>query len=705
MASQLRRSLLLPFLSILCGASAQQASNTTTPASSNAVFTTFSGNVASTILVIATDATSATVAAQGLNGYGIPHQNLIVPQTGTALPTLSSSTGGNYGGIIVASGVAYEYSASNFSSALTTDQWNALYDYQIAYGVRMVQYGIFPTLDAGVVASGGCCNTSVLQPISFTNTSAFSQAGLKANAELDTSGLYHYPSTVSNTTTTTVIAEFGSASDGSFTANSAAAVINNFESGRQQMVFFIDFSPNWSATSSVLQHAYITWMTRGLYAGYRRVHLNTQIDDMFLETDLYLPNGTTYRVTPDDMSGIVSWLPSVRALMPAGSNWTVEIGFNGNGNIEQSEATDAGYETCSPDSIEYGDQPDTALEFVKPLGSGTDIWPATPTTYTYSEACLNLDPLKTWFDTGVQNFNTISHTFTHENQDNATYADVLKEIEFNQAWLAASGIGAGNFTPNGLIPPAITGLHNGDALRAWHDAGLVNCVGDNSRPVLRNQENDMWPYITQESTDGYAGMQVNGRWPTRIYYNCDTSTCTTQEWIDTSAGVGTFNDLLAAEKADTIRYLAGLYHDPYMFHQANLRSTGDLGTTTINGVAYTIGIFQAWVQTIVEEYVRLFDWPLITLKQVDFSAWFANRMTRDACSYGLAYDITSGSITGVTVTANGNTCGTSIPVTVPGSVTDTQGFTTEQIGSDPLTIWVNLSGSPVSFTLSQPVAL
>ena len=80
-------------------------------------------------------------------------------------------------------------------------------------------------------------------------------------------------------------------------------------------------------------------------------------------------------------------------------------------------------------------------------------------------------------------------------------------------------------------------------------------------------------------------------------------------------------------------------------------------------------------------------------------------MTRDGCAYGLTYAVTSGSITGVTVTANGNTCSAPIPVTVPGAVTDTQGFTTEQVGSDPLTIWVQLSGSPVSFTLSQPVAL
>jgi hypothetical protein len=629
---QARAALLVSFLSTLCGACEDNSTTTTTPRSepisnstiplsNGTTYSTFSGNVASTILVIATDSTSASVAASGLNGYGIPHESLVVPQTGAALPALTSSSGGNYGGIIVVAGVIYAYSATNYSSALTQDQWNTLYQYQITYGVRMVQYGIFPTLDAGVVASGGCCDAGVTQPIYLTDTSAFAQAGLKQNANLDTSGLFHYPSTIQNTTTTTAIAQFGPASDGSTAANSTAAVINKFESGRQQMVFFIDFSQNWSATSSILQHAYITWLTRGLYAGYRRVHLNTQIDDMFLETEMYVPNGTNFRVSPDDLTGIVNWAPTVLATMPAGSNWTIEIGFNGNGNIEQSEASsDSGYDICAPASIEYGDQPDIALEFKKPLGTGTDIWPLTPNVYNYSTDCLNLDPLKKFFDTNVQHFTTITHTFTHEDEDNATYADVIKEIQWNQKWLAQSGIGAGdNFTPNGLIPPAITGLHNGDALRAWHDSGLTQCVGDNSRPVLRNQQNDMWPYITEEDANGFAGIQVNGRWPTRIYYNCDTANCTTQEWIDTSAGVGGFDDLLAAEKADTMRYLAGLYHDAFMFHQANLRTTNNPGTATINGVPKTLGIFQAWVETIVNEFVRVFDWPMLSLKQIDVS--------------------------------------------------------------------------------------
>lgn len=84
---------------------------------------------------------------------------------------------------------------------------------------------------------------------------------------------------------------------------------------------------------------------------------------------------------------------------------------------------------------------------------------------------------------------------------------------------------------------------------------------------------------------------------------------------------------------------------------------------------------------------------------------FAQRMARDACGYGLSYTVSNHQITAVTVTSNGNTCNTAIPVTFPVAPTSTNGFPTEQLGSDPLTVWVSLSGSPVSFTLSKPIAL
>ena len=89
--------------------------------------------------------------------------------------------------------------------------------------------------------------------------------------------------------------------------------------------------------------------------------------------------------------------------------------------------------------------------------------------------------------TNRDSFAHVSHTFTHEGENNATYSDVVREITWNQKWADQIGLSAAKFwSPRGIIPPAITGLHNGDALRAWAENGIVNVVGDNTRPVLRN---------------------------------------------------------------------------------------------------------------------------------------------------------------------------------------------------------------------------
>jgi hypothetical protein len=82
-------------------------------------------------------------------------------------------------------------------------------------------------------------------------------------------------------------------------------------------------------------------------------------------------------------------------------------------------------------------------------------------------------------------------------------------------------------------------------------------------------------------------------------------------------------------------------------------------------------------------------------------------MARDNCKPAMSYtlDATAKSITTVTVSTSGNTCSAPIPVTFPGTVTNQQGATPEQIGTDPLVLWVKLSGSPVTFTLTTPVAI
>ena len=150
-----------------------------------------------------------------------------------------------------------------------------------------------------------------------------------------------------------------------------------------------------------------------------------------------------------------------------------------------------------------------------------------------------------------------------------------------------------------------------------------------------------------------------------------------------------------------------------MFHQANLR-VADVSPTTINGVTKPRSLYMMWAETIGAQLTALVDWPFVAVKLDDLVQVYIDRMTKDLCnpttklifnSNGTAGS-TPTEIVGFTVGCAGNTCAVPIPVTIPsGSVTNLQGSTVEQIGNDPTTIWVPLSGSDVSFTLTQPISL
>jgi len=107
---------------------------------------------ANNILVIARDAYAASTATSGLQGYGIPFTVQLVPSGGATLPALNSSaTAGNFGGIVIVSEVAYSY-PTGFLSALTAAQFTTLYNYQTAFGVRMVRLDVYPGPDFGMNA-------------------------------------------------------------------------------------------------------------------------------------------------------------------------------------------------------------------------------------------------------------------------------------------------------------------------------------------------------------------------------------------------------------------------------------------------------------------------------------------------------------------------------------------------------------------------
>jgi hypothetical protein len=227
---------------------------------------------------------------------------------------------------------------------------------------------------------------------------------LSSNVPISIANIFHTPASITDASIAKEIARFSSAG--------TAAVINQI-GDRQQMVWFMPFALDWAPSSNVIQHSWITWITRGLFVGFRRIYLGTQVDDMFLETPMYRPQGQNYRCKPEDLTIHTTWQQKLNSQMPRGSEFFIEIGHNGNGDIEAATNTQEGESICKPaTAIEYATQPDGSPEYAKPPGTGKNIWPSTPAQYTWSLECAELDELQNWF--AVQEnrdaFAHVSHT-------------------------------------------------------------------------------------------------------------------------------------------------------------------------------------------------------------------------------------------------------------------------------------------------------
>ncbi|KAM0347229.1 hypothetical protein HYE67_000044 [Fusarium culmorum] len=663
--------------------------------------------VDSTILILGKDGYACDSAASGLQGYGIPYEKVLVPQEGFVMPTLNSTLNkGNYGAIIVVDAASYQY-ATGWASAITQQMWDQIFEYQLLFNARLVR--VAP-------AGDGCCSDQDgvdAQFVSLTDTSQFPSANLKADAGLSTKGIYHYPATITDPTIAKQIARFGPG--GGYTSDTVAGVINSFTDGREQLVWFLGWAHDWSQTTAFLQHAHIHWMTRGVFLGKRKVHLNAQVDDVQLSTGLYysVSGEEEFKIRTSDLEAHVDWQYSINARLPQGSNFWLEFAHNGNGDIIKAVSRSNSGSVCNPNvAVDYTSPPDTPLEFAKPLGTGTNKWSDQFVygNYPWSQPCAKLDDFASWFlnKDNLNHFAHLSHTFTHLELNNATYKDASREIDFNRAWMKQMGIDqAVRYSPNGLVPPAITGLHNGDVIQAWLDNKITFVVGDNTRPVLINQQNTFWPLISTVENNGYNGLVIIPRYATTIYYNCDTAECTTKEWIDTSGGKGDFNDLITQARIDNSRHLLGLHADPYMFHQANMR-VADMPERTVGNYTAKMSLVTTWVETVTQELMRLTNWPITSIKHDDIAQFFLDRQTLDACNPKLSYGFSADrkSITHVILSADNNSCSVPVPVTIPGGASVVEAVSQiDNLGSEPTIQWVKLAGSPVTLMLKTGITL
>ncbi|KAJ3402795.1 hypothetical protein HDV05_008230 [Chytridiales sp. JEL 0842] len=621
-------------------------------------------------------------------------------------------------------------------TSLTPSQQNRLTSYLTAYNIRLVRLGDQPDPSTGVSAFNGQ-GSGDNQPVYLTadGVPLATAAGVQPSILLSTAGLFHVPSKITNPATAKAVLMFQK--NAAFPEDTVAAALITYPT-YQQLSFYLPFG-FWSLTSMVLGHIWFSWGTRGFYPGYRRIMFSTHVDDVFLSTNNQA-NQPAYRISAADMAAVQKWQTDINKRMNTGSSFKLDLAFNGNGVFAETNTKLASVKQVDLDDIAYFS---VNKEFKKPLGTGIDVWaPIDLNPYSVANVAANLpnflrhDALFNFLYTNQAQYFWNSHSFTHEDLNNCTYRDAFNEITVNQNF--AKGIQLDSksyFSKHSIVSPAISGVFNGDAIRAFKDAGITSVVGDITRPNINNNTNPHWPFITSMESSNNAGFTIIPRAATAIYFNCSTP----QENEALYARIYpaqplNFRGILNAEVERTVYKLMNLHWDAYMFHQVNLR-TADLSTAqnpppgptaplstfnsgvnvpgTRNGAtaAYTggnISILGSWVEAVVQEFNRYVNWPMVTFKMDDMEDLFNARVVRETAGVVVNVAARPDGFTQFTVTS-ARPC--TAPISFPPNVAASNivglpaAWKTEKLGSDPLTVWVPLDGrTPVTITLNVKVA-
>jgi len=647
-------------------------------------------------LVLSTKDVDNKFITLNFQSYGIPYDMLQFSKSNLPKGNLTlydSNNDPKYNIIVIHGGYLSYESNGSWVSSLTPEQWAYLEEYEAKNKIRriVIEEEVSTNPQIALENSNQWGATKDNQPLIVENSSEikkiFSDARMKINAPINVNGIYH---TRVKIVDSSIAKPFLYYSDNG-NKGGVAAIISKYPNGREKMSFFFGFG-DWSQSSLFLNHLWLTWGTRSLFNGFRRVYFTPHIDDVFLSTELvdvkhnqeYSKYSEDFRTKPYDYMKIAQFQKNVLSIMPKGSFYRVELAFNGNGmllNVDYDHALEV-------DGERYVD-----LEFVKEPGKGEKRWPKE--NYKFSSTQLNnfkKDDLFKYFAnnaTAQKEFFWSSHTFSHENLDNAHKSDVDNEIRLNLEVADLLGLRNKEYWSGGsIITPQISGLHNKDALDVFEQYGIYSATGDLSRPAICNTENPYLPFYTTTESSNKAGFPVIPRTPTEIYYLCssreeDTWMYNTM-YTNYFGRKSTWDEIAQREAERTLLLMLKLRHEAHQFHQANLRAYKKQGN-------YGESLLEDWTRSVVNYYTKFVDWPLISIKMDKQADIFLERAKLEACGHESKLIIENGMVTGITVSAKKGSC--TVPVTVPGNVKKSSlpsGATLEQIGNDPLTVWIPL---------------
>ncbi len=586
---------------------------------------------------------SVGAARKTLKSMGIPFDEAVLTQNGVKLSTaplsLEEAPGkGKYYGVVLSTGqLAYATSTGTWERGLTDEQWAQLATYEQTYGARHVALYSYPFPELGVAVQAGYENGGgAANSISLTSEATLADPSLNPTLSVNLSGIWHYPVKITNPAVAKPFLNY------SVPSQSVAGIVNTLTDGREQLSFFFD-QATWSIHSSVVGNAWANWVTKGLFIGERRIYLSAQIDDLFLATDMWDPaknmnpqDGTrTYRSTPTDLDHFVQWQTNFKTSLPAGSTYRTEMAFNGFGVDDRASV------------------------------------PESQSLYDKSRSYID-------------KFQWVSHTYSHLNLDQVTHAVAKSEVVNNRTF--ANQFFANNmskFSVASMVTPQISGLFNGNAIRAMLENGIKSVVGDNSRAELK-AVNPYEGLYTTVAKNNYDGLYIVPRHATEIYYDTSVPEELVSEYNARYATFWgkslTFSEIISIESEKAARELLAFKHDAFMFHQANLRSF-DLPNAARNSL---VG---HWLDGVAKETTKYSRLPILTEGLDKLAEMSVAKIKLNACGVTAKLKLVSRKPVSISAIAKGNCV---LPIT--GVSYSNATSRTEKYGTDR-TSWVTMTPS------------
>jgi hypothetical protein len=460
------------------------------------------------LLVIAGDGTEPVLGAiqQALQYEGIPYTLYIASKTpGGFTPSMLSDGADHsyYQGVILTTGTLAYNNGGTWTSAFNNTEWQTLWDYQAKYRVRTVIAYAYPTADLGYGPPTGvdATTTPISAQLTATGRSVFPY--VNASNPITITKAWTYLAQASGSGTNVLLADAN---------NHALALVKTYTDGRQ--ILSMTFDGNFFLIHSLtLGYGMLNWVTGGLFLGERHIYMAPQVDDIFIDDDVY--GGGTYRITGTDWAGVTAW-QSQKQLQSTTAGLYLHMAFNGEGTSG------------------------ILLDTLTPAAQATQ-----------------------------SQFPWINHTYSHENLDAASYDLAYQQITQNDD--VASSMGFSNFDRRALVTPDVSGLKNPNAMQAAYDAGVRFLVTDTSQPGMDNPSPQDGIYNSFEP----AILMVPRR-PVNLYYNVGTPTQWTGEYnYIYHAYWGrdlSYTEILDKESDVLLQYLLRGEIDPWMFHQTNLRA-------------------------------------------------------------------------------------------------------------------------------------